>query len=146
MRVTAYTLRFSKRLRARGHKGSAEEGKTLKSEDGPLSPEELQDAETYWLKKSQKTLRNRLSKGEFRNPSPYVNQEGVWRVGGRTDKAQFSFVRDQTSCITSRRSSDIMSLRPACSSVGTPRSGNADSGKNKNKVLDRSSSRPGEIK
>ena len=91
VRVTAYTLRFIRRLRARGHKGSAREGKTLKSEDGPLSPEELKDAETHWLKESQKTLRNRLSKGEFRNLSPYLDQEGVWRVGGRADKALVSY-------------------------------------------------------
>ena len=91
IRVTAYTLRFIRRLQARGHKGSAEEEKTLKSEDGPLSPEELKDAETHWLKESQKTLRNRLSKGEFRNLSPYVDQEGVWRVGGRADKALVSY-------------------------------------------------------
>ena len=91
IRVTAYTLRFIRRLQARGHKGSAEEEKTFKSEDGPLSPEELKDAETHWLKESQKTLRNRLSKGEFRNLSPYVDQEGVWRVGGRADKALVSY-------------------------------------------------------
>ena len=76
---------------ARGHKDSAEEGKPLKSEDGPLSPEELKDAETYWLKLSQKTLRDRLSKGEFRNLSPYVDQEGVWRLRGRADKALVSY-------------------------------------------------------
>ena len=57
-------------MRVRGHKGSAEEGKALKSEDGPLSPEEVKDAETKWLKESQKTLRDRLSKGIFRNLSP----------------------------------------------------------------------------
>ena len=91
IRVTAYTLRFIRRLRERGHKGSAEEGKTLKSEDGPLSPEELKDAETHWLKESQKTLRNRFSKGEFRNLSPFLDQEGVWRVGGRADKALVSY-------------------------------------------------------
>ena len=76
-------------MRACGHKESAEERKPLKSKDGPLSPEELKDAETYWLKESQETLRDRLSKGEFRNLSPYVaiDQEGVWRIGGRADKA-----------------------------------------------------------
>ena len=78
-------------MRASGNKESAEEGKPLKSEDGPLSPEELKDAETYRLKESQKTLRDRLSKGEFRNLSPYVDQEGVWRVGGRADKALVSY-------------------------------------------------------
>ncbi|XP_068748959.1 uncharacterized protein [Montipora capricornis] len=87
IRVTAYMLRFIRRVRACGHKESAEEGIPLKSEDGPLSPEELKDAETFWLKES----RDRLSKGEFRNLSPYVDQEGVWRVGGRADKALVSY-------------------------------------------------------
>ena len=82
IRVTAYTLRFIWRLRARGRKGSAEEEEALKPEDGPLSPEELKDADTHWLKESQKTLKDRLNKGEFRNLSPYVDQEGVLRVGG----------------------------------------------------------------
>ena len=86
IRVTAYTLRFVRKLRARGHKGAAEERKTLKSDDGPLSPEELKDAETHWLKRSQKTLRNRLNK-----LSPYTDTEGVYRVGGRVDRALFSF-------------------------------------------------------
>ena len=72
------------------HKDSAGEGKPLKSEDGPLSAE-LKDAEPYCLKEGQKTLRDRLSKGEFRNLSPYVDQEGVWRVGGRADKALVSY-------------------------------------------------------
>ena len=91
IRVTAYTLRFIRRVRARGHKESAEEGIPLKSEDGLLSPEEIKDAETFWLKESQKTLKDRLSKGEFRNLSPYVDQEGVWRVGGRADKDLVSY-------------------------------------------------------
>ena len=91
IRVTAYTLRFIWRLRARGRKGSAEEEEALKSEDGPLSPEELKDAETHWLKESQKTLKDRLNKGEFRNLSPYVDQEGVLRAGGRADKALVSY-------------------------------------------------------
>lgn len=63
----------------------------MKSEDGPLSPKELKDAETYWLRESQKTLRDCLSKGEFRNLSPYLDPEGVWRVGGRADKTLVSY-------------------------------------------------------
>ena len=91
IRVTAYTLRFIRTMQACGQKGLAEEGKTLKSEDGPLSPEELKDAETYWLKESRKTLRDRLNKGKFSNLSPYMAQAGVWRVGGRADKALVSY-------------------------------------------------------
>ena len=85
--MTAYTLRFILKLR----KGSAEDEEALKPEDGPLSPRELQDAETYWIKESQKTLNNCLSKGEFKNLSPYVDPDGVVRVGGRADKALVSY-------------------------------------------------------
>ena len=87
VRVTAYTLRFISKLR----KGSAEDGEALKPEDGPLSPQELQGAETYWIKESHKTLNNRLIKGEFKNLSPFVDPEGVVRVGGRADKALVSY-------------------------------------------------------
>jgi len=86
IRVTAYTMRFIWRLRASGCKGLAVR-KASNPENGPLSPQELKDAETHWLKESQKTLKDRLSKGEFRNLSPYVDHEGVVRVGGRGDKA-----------------------------------------------------------
>ena len=91
IRVTAYALRFIRRLRVRGRKEAAEEEKALEPEDGPLSPEELNCVETHWLKESQKTLKDHLSKGEFRNLSPYVDQEGVLRVGGRADKALVSY-------------------------------------------------------
>jgi len=84
-------LRFIWRLRTRGRKGSAKEEEALKHEDGPLSPKELQDAETHLLKESQKTLKDSLRKGEFRNLSPYVDPEGVVRVGGRADKALVSY-------------------------------------------------------
>ena len=91
IRVTAYTLGFIWRLRKRGQKGSAEGEEALKHEDGPLSLQELQDAETHWLKESQKTLKDSLSKGEFRNLSPYVDPEGVVREGDRADKALVSY-------------------------------------------------------
>ena len=63
----------------------------MKSDDGPLSPKELKDAETYWLKESQKTLKDRLNKGDFSKLSPYTDTEGIYRVGGRVDRALFSY-------------------------------------------------------
>jgi len=54
-------LRFISKLR----KGSAEDEEALKPEDGLLSPQELQDAETCWIKESQ-TLNNRLINGNSR--------------------------------------------------------------------------------
>ena len=63
----------------------------MKSKDDPLSSEELKDAETNWLNESQKSLRKRLFKEEFRSLSPYIDQEGIWRVGGQADKALVSY-------------------------------------------------------
>jgi len=61
IRVTAYTMRFIWRLRASGCKGLAVR-KASNPENGPLSPQELKDAETHWLKESQKTLKDASAK------------------------------------------------------------------------------------
>ena len=44
-----------------------------------------------WVKDLQTGLKNRLSKGEFKNLSPYTDQEGNVRVGGRVEKALVSY-------------------------------------------------------
>lgn len=90
IRVTAYMLRFICKLQAHVRKGSAED-EALELEDGPLLPIELQSAETYWIKESQKSLEEGLGKGAFRNLSPYTDPEGIVRVGGRVDKALVSY-------------------------------------------------------
>ena len=83
-------LRFICKLRAYVCKGSAED-EALKLKDGPLLPIELQSAETYWIKESQKSLEEGLGKGAFKNLSPYTDPEGIVRVGGRVDKALVSY-------------------------------------------------------
>ena len=55
--------------------------------DGPLAPQELEEAEKYWVKESQKTLHDRLKKGELQKLSPFKDENGVIRVGGRVDEA-----------------------------------------------------------
>ena len=77
-------------------KGSAANEGTLKPEDGPLASRVTKCRNTLG-KESQQQLNNCLSKGEFKNLSPYVDPEGVMRVDGRADKALVSYeTRDLT--------------------------------------------------
>ena len=59
VRITAYVQRFSRNVRLKN------EDKP-KRELGPLTREELQDTEEYWLKQAQSNLLQRLKKGEFK--------------------------------------------------------------------------------
>ena len=59
--------------------------------EGPLTPEELAEAERFWIKEAQKPLHSRMKKGEFKNLSPFTDQQGVVRVGGRVDQAIMSY-------------------------------------------------------
>ena len=55
----------------------------MKPKEGPLLPEELQEAEHHWIKESHKSLSDRLKKGELIKFSPYKVSYGIVRVGGR---------------------------------------------------------------
>ena len=59
----------------------------MKPKEGPLSPQELQNAEDHWIKKSQKSFSDRLRKREFKTFTPYTDSDGIVQVGGRVDKA-----------------------------------------------------------
>ena len=61
------------------------------STQGPLSPVELQETESLWIKEAQKRLHDRLSKGEFQSLSPFQDENGIIRVGGRVSKAVVSY-------------------------------------------------------
>ena len=61
------------------------------STHGPLLPVELQVAESLWIKEAQKSLHDRLSKGEFQSLSPFQDENGIIRVGGRVSKAVVSY-------------------------------------------------------
>ena len=83
VRVTARIQRLANKMRLRRQN---QEGR-----EGPLSPEELQNAERFWIKESQKSLHSRVKKGEFRTLSPFADGQGVVRVGGRIDQAVVSY-------------------------------------------------------
>jgi len=63
----------------------------MKPRDGSLSPQEIQHAENHWIKESQKSLSDRLRKGELKKLSPYTDSDGIVRVDNRADKALFSY-------------------------------------------------------
>jgi len=48
--------------------------------EGSLSPQELQNAENHWINESQKSLGDRLRKGELKNLSPYGMVSFEWVV------------------------------------------------------------------
>ena len=90
VRVTAYTLRFIRNLRVRCKK-RYEDDDSIKVNGGPLSPQELEQAEVHWIKESQKSFNSHLIKGELLKLSPYTDPSGILRVGGRVDKALASY-------------------------------------------------------
>ena len=89
VRVTAYVLRFINKLRNKVRKQENAETTEAKdtSEVVPISAKELEDAEWYWIKQSQKSLHARLKKGELKGLTPFIDENGVIRVGGRVNEA-----------------------------------------------------------
>ena len=85
LRVTAYVFRFIHILKAKIQKGPTPEDKSS------LSPADLKEAEMYWIKKAQTGLISRYEKGEFKVLSPFLDDEGVIRVGGRMQNQQTSY-------------------------------------------------------
>ena len=79
VRVTARILRLAEKIKLRKY----EQG----GRQGPLSPEELRKAEVFWIKKAQEALHGCYKKGEFASFSPFIDDKGIIRVGGRVDAA-----------------------------------------------------------
>ena len=63
--MTAYVLRFLWNLRTHCRNRTQEET-DVKPKNGPLSPQELQCSENNWIKETQKTLKDRLRKGDLK--------------------------------------------------------------------------------
>lgn len=90
VRVSAYILKFISNLRMQLEKNKTAES-SKEANDGLLTPQELHDAEIYWVKESQKGLLGRLKKGDFQKLSPFTDNKGIIRVGGRADEALISY-------------------------------------------------------
>ena len=86
VRVTAFVLRFVRNLKSKVQK----KWDDTTSTDASLSPRELDDAEMYWIKNAQKSLRDRLKSADLKSLSPFVEKD-IIRVGGRVDKCSMSY-------------------------------------------------------
>lgn len=93
VRTSAYAFRFIWNLRTRCQAKKLPENteEQMQVSHGPLAPQELEKAEKYWVKKSQKTLQDRLKKGELQQLSPFTDENGIIRVGSRVDEALVSY-------------------------------------------------------
>lgn len=60
-------------------------------EEVSLTPNEIEESRKVWVKEAQKCLKDRLKRNEFRTLSPFVDEEGIIRVGGRVDNALVSY-------------------------------------------------------
>nr|XP_054775091.1 uncharacterized protein LOC129283281 [Lytechinus pictus] len=86
IRVTAYVLKFIDKLKAVLRAKS-----NVNLGDGNLSTTQLQKAEHFLIKEAQSSLYQRVQNGEFKTLSPFIDNEGIIRVGGRLDKALISY-------------------------------------------------------
>ena len=84
VRVTALVLKFVKKLKANLR------NKAKETNEG-LTPTEIEEGEMYIIKSVQKSLKARIEKGELKSLSPFIDDNGVIRVGGRIDRAIASF-------------------------------------------------------
>ncbi|XP_041463438.1 uncharacterized protein LOC121414350 [Lytechinus variegatus] len=85
VRVAAYILRFVHKLK------DALNADKKDDDNQCLTPEEIQEGENMLIRGAQTTLKARLDKGEFKTLSPYTDEKGIIRVGGRTDRSLLSF-------------------------------------------------------
>ncbi|XP_071504464.1 uncharacterized protein [Diadema antillarum] len=88
IRVTSYVLRFLRKLKA---KCKRETDESEKDTDCTLTPDDLQKGENFLIEKAQQSLKARVDKGELKTLSPYTDETGIIRVGGRVGKAEMSF-------------------------------------------------------
>jgi hypothetical protein len=93
IRVTGYLLRFIHRIKNKHRtKENSQKTQTIDTHEVELtSAKELQDAESYWKEQSQSSLHARLRKGELKGLTPFIDKEGIIRVGGRVNKAVISY-------------------------------------------------------
>ncbi|XP_014678785.1 PREDICTED: uncharacterized protein LOC106818606 [Priapulus caudatus] len=85
LRVTAYVMRFVGMLKSRIQKGSPPDDKTA------VTTIELKRAEMYWIKVVQGRIKPRFKRGDFKVLTPFIDEEGVIRVGGRVGNMVTSY-------------------------------------------------------
>ena len=84
VRVSAWVLKFKKRLLVKIRRASKEDS----AHQDSLTPNELEESKNFWIKESQKCLKDRMIRNEFRTLSPFVDSAGIIRFLTRHDIRQ----------------------------------------------------------
>ena len=58
---------------------------------GPLTAEEITRSENYWLTLAQSSLMKKMKDGELKSLTPFLDSNGIIRVGGRIDSTLVSY-------------------------------------------------------
>ena len=90
VRVTSYVLKFIRKLKS---KCKFERKQASLDTTDTLTPDDMQQGESYLIKSAQVSLKARVEKGELKTLSPYIDDTGIIRVGGRIDRAEMDFER-----------------------------------------------------
>ena len=94
LRVTAYILRFVKLLK---------QGSACSNSSTHITPEEMQQAETYWLRESQASLESKpLFKTWQQRFGSFHDNSGIWRCGGRLSNADLPFATKHPALLDSQ--------------------------------------------
>ena len=82
--VACYVLLFIKKFQA---KHSVKNNQEICNETSccSITPQALNEAEILWILEAQQELHVKYKKGEYSKLSPFVDKDGVIRVGGRID-------------------------------------------------------------
>ena len=86
LQVTAYVFILCLNVRVTRLPARNEETK-----EGPLMPREIGEVELYWLKIAQIDLRQKMERGDFKMLTPFRDEKGLIRVGGRVDPCLLSY-------------------------------------------------------
>ena len=87
VRVTAWVLRLKNNLLARLKR----DDEAYEINQGQLTPEELERSRMYWIKLAQTSLKERMKRNDFKMLTPFIDADGIIRVGGRVDNAVVSY-------------------------------------------------------
>ena len=83
VRVTAWIQRLGRKVRERRGTNANDEA----NKHGTVTSDDLSKAELYWIKHAQRELHSKITSGELKQFNPFVDTEGIIRVGGRLNKA-----------------------------------------------------------
>ena len=104
--MTAYVIRICQNILSRS-------SRYKEKNQVNVNAEEIVYAEEYWIKKAQASLSAGIAKGSYKSLSPFVDDKGIVRVGGRVDPAVVSYDGQHTAPLSLGHSVSVLVTRNA---------------------------------